>query len=405
MAEVARRVSATAGTVRLTLLMCLAEVLGMTSLAAYPSFLTELSALWSLGGAEAGFIGGAFFFGYMVAVPFLSGATDRVDARLVFALSNLLMALGMLGFAFAAHGLWSAAFFQAFSGAGLAGCYMPGLRVLADRVPHAAGTRHIAFYTSSFGIGTSAALLLAGALRLLVDWHVAVALMAIGPALAAVLVWLCVARVQPPAAHEARWLPRFGPVLAHPRVRSLVSGYAVHCWELFGLRSWLVAFIAFGWTQSVSAPWLTPTEASALVMLLGQPASILGNEAACRFGRQRWIVRTMIASGLLCWLAGATIGAPWWCLLIVVSLYNVSVMADSASLTAGLVHAAPAAQRGAAMALYSLGGFGAGFIAPLVFGAVLDLGGGATVPEAWMGAFGTLGAGCLAWAVFARRSV
>lgn len=74
-------------TARLTLLMCAAEVLGMTSLAAYPSFLTELSALWSLSGAEAGFIGGAFFFGYMVAVPFLSGATDRVDARLVFVLS------------------------------------------------------------------------------------------------------------------------------------------------------------------------------------------------------------------------------------------------------------------------------------------------------------------------------
>ena len=53
-------------TARLTLLMCAAEVLGMTSLAAYPSFLTELSALWSLSGAEAGFIGGAFFFGYKV---------------------------------------------------------------------------------------------------------------------------------------------------------------------------------------------------------------------------------------------------------------------------------------------------------------------------------------------------
>lgn len=391
-------------TARLTLLMCAAEVLGMTSLAAYPSFLTELSALWSLSGAEAGFIGGAFFFGYMVAVPFLSGATDRVDARLVFVLSNLLMALGMVGFAFAAHGLWSAAFFQALSGAGLAGCYMPGLRVLADRVPHDAGTRHIAFYTSSFGIGTSGALLLAGALGRHVDWHVAVALMAIGPLLAAALVWLRVGHVAPPAAHEARWLPRFGPVLAHPRVRSLVSGYAVHCWELFGLRSWLVAFIAFGWTLSASTPWLTPTEAAALVMLLGQPASILGNEAASRVGRQRWIVWMMIASGLMCWVAGAAAGGPWWLLLILLSLYNVTVMADSASLTAGLVHAAPVTQRGAAMALYSLGGFGAGFVAPLVFGAALDLAGGTTVPLAWMFGFGTLGAGCLLWAMFGRRA-
>lgn len=398
--------SATAGstsaTVRLTLLMCSAEVLGMTSLAAFPSFLTELSTLWSLSGAEAGFIGGAFFFGYMVAVPFLSGATDRVDARLVFVLSNLLMALGMTGFAFAASGLWTGALFQAVSGAGLAGCYMPGLRVLADRVPHDAGTRHIAFYTSSFGIGTSAALLIAGALGRAFGWQHAVALMALGPLLAAALVWWRIGEVKPPAAHEARWLPRFGPVLAHPRVRTLVSGYAVHCWELFGLRSWLVAFIAFGWTLSATAPWLTPTEAAALVMLLGQPASILGNEMAGKVGRSRWIVRVMFASGLMCWLAGAAVGAPWWLLLALLSLYNVTVMADSASLTAGLVHAAPPAQRGAAMALYSLGGFGAGFVAPLVFGAALDLSGGTTTPLAWTVAFGTLGTGCLIWALFAR---
>lgn len=382
--------------------MCTAEVLGMTSLAAYPSFLTELSALWSLSGAEAGFIGGAYFFGYMIAVPFLSGATDRIDARVVFVVSSLLIAIGMAGFAFLSTGLWTAALFQAISGAGLAGCYMPGLRVLADRIPHEAGTRHIAFYTSSFGIGTSAALLLAGALGRAFDWHHAIALMAIGPVLAAIIVWLKVDTVHPPAAAEARWLPRFGPVLAHPRVLRLVSGYAVHCWELFGLRSWLVAFIAFGWAMSAATPWLSPTEAAALVMLLGQPASILGNEMAGRFGRQRWIRWMMIASGVLCWLAGSTIGAPWWALLALLALYNVSVMADSASLTAGLVHAAPAAQRGAAMALYSLGGFGAGFVAPLVFGAALDLSGGTTSPLAWSIAFGTLGAGCLVWGLFAR---
>lgn len=382
--------------------MCSAEVLGMTSLAAYPSFLTELSALWSLSGAEAGFIGGAFFFGYMLAVPFLSGATDRVDARQVYIASNLLMALGMFGFAFAASGLWTAALFQAVSGAGLAGCYMPGLRILADRIPPSAGTRPIAFYTSSFGIGTSGALLLAGALDRAFDWHHTVALMATGPLLAALLVWWRVSRVAPPAAHEARWLPRFGPVLSHPRVRSLVAGYAVHCWELFGLRSWLVAFIAFGWTRSASPPAMTPTEAAALVMLLGQPASILGNEMAGRVGRNRWIAGVMLASGLSCWLAGASAGSPWWWLLALLCLYNIAVMADSASLTAGLVHAAPAAQRGAAMALYSLGGFGAGFIAPLVFGAALDATGGAADADAWMFAFGTLGAGCLLWALLSR---
>ena len=387
--------SAAAG--RLTLLMCTAEALGMTGFAAYPSFLPLLSDLWRLTGTEAGLIGGAFFFGYMVAVPFLSGATDRVDARVIYIASCLLMAFGTLGFALAARGMWSGALFQALCGAGLAGCYMPGLRVLTDRVPSQAGTRHIAFYTSTFGIGTSLSLLLAGGLGRVSDWRVAIALTSIGPMLAAGLVLIGVAHQPPPASAQAHWLPRFGPVLAHGRVRRLVAGYAVHCWELFGLRSWMVAFIAFAYGLTAAQAWFTPTEAAALINLLGQPASILGNEAASRFGRSRWIVIVMLASGLLCWLAGASAAAPWWLMLCLLALYNCAVMADSAALTAGLVHAAPAAHRGAAMALYSLGGFGAGFVAPMVFGATLDAAGGAASATAWILAFATLGAGCLIW--------
>lgn len=386
---------------RLTLLMCAAEALGMTGFAAYPSLLPLLTGVWHLSGAEAGLIGGAFFFGYMTAVPFLSGATDRIDARIVYIASCLLMVSGTLGFALLADGIWSGAFFQAVCGAGLAGCYMPGLRVLTDRMPTAASNRPIAFYTASFGIGTSLSLLLAGALGSLMDWRVAVALMAAGPVLAALIVFVGTAPHEPPGAAHANWLPRFGPVLAHARVRELVTGYAVHCWELFGLRSWMVAFIVFAYGLSSAQAALTPTEAAALINLIGLPASILGNEMAGRLGRRRWIVAMMIASGLLCWLAGASAALPWWIMLCVLGLYNSAVMADSASLTAGLMHAAPAAQRGAAMALYSLGGFGAGFVAPLVFGTVLDMSGGITSPLAWTLAWGSLGFGCLLWAASA----
>jgi MFS family permease len=87
-------------------------------------------------------------------------------------------------------------------------------------------------------------------------------------------------------------------------------------------------------------------------------------------------------------------------MLATLAIYFVTVMGDSAALTAGLVAATPLAQRGAAMAVYSFLGFGSGFVSPLVFGAVLDAAGdGAT---AWGLAFGTLGLGCLAWAFVAR---
>ena len=90
-------------------------------------------------------------------------------------------------------------------------------------------------------------------------------------------------------------------------------------------------------------------------------------------------------------------GAPWhWALVLaLLTVYSMLVMAESGTLTAGLVAAAPTELRGAAMGLYSLVGFGGGMLGPVVFGAALDAAGGAQSAWAWAAAYGAIGAGCL----------
>ena len=237
--------TAPANATRTVALLCLAEALSMTGFAAYPAFLPELRTAWGASGAAAGFVGGAFFFGYMLAVPLLAGATDRVDARGVFVLSCLLSGAGTAAFALLADSIASAALCQALAGAGLAGSYMPGLKALTDRVGGPRQARFIAFYTATFGIGTSLSLLLAGSLGALLPWRWAFGLTALGPLVAAPLVLAGLSALPPPHARQVHWWPRFGPVLAQREVRRYILGYAAHCWELFGLRSWLVAFIVF----------------------------------------------------------------------------------------------------------------------------------------------------------------
>jgi MFS family permease len=382
---------------RVVLLMCLAEALSMTGFAAYPAFLARLRDLWGISNSQAGFIGGAFFTGYMAAVPLLSGLTDRVDARRVHAASCAAAGLSLIGFAAAARGAATAACFQALAGAALAGSYMPGLKALTDRVTGPRQNRFIAFYTSTFGIGTSLSLLLAGWLGSVLPWPWAFGMLAAGPFCAGLLVTVGL-QPQPQRREEEapRRLLRFREVLGDRTVLGYIVGYAVHCWELLGLRSWMVAFILFAYSLTPgAAPLVSATGAAALINLLGIPASILGNEAATRAGRGRYVAFVMAASGCLAWTAGFAAGLPWWVMLTVLALYFVMVMADSAALTAGLVAATPPQQRGAAMAIYSFLGFGAGFLAPLVFGGLLDLGGGAASPFAWGLAFGSLGIGCL----------
>lgn len=366
----------------------------MSGFATYPALLPVLREAWAMTGAEAGLVGGAFFFGYMVSVPLLSGLTDRVDAKRVFALSCVLASVGALGFGRLASGVWSGVFWQALSGAGLAGTYMPGLKALTDRVTGPKQSRYVSFYTATFGVGTSFSLLLAGWLDARLGWALTFQALALFPLMAAPLV-LWGLSAKPPPASGAPWWPRFGGVWADAGTRTYIVGYAVHCWELFGLRSWQVAFFTFAFGLGAMQAWVSPTEAAAVLNLLGLPASILGNEMAGRIGRQRWIAAMMLSAGALSWLVGMTAALPWVITLLAMAVYNVTVMADSASLTAGLVAASDPARRGAAMALYSLGGFGAGFVSPVVFGAVLDAFGGNQSLLAWSMGLGVLGLGGL----------
>jgi MFS family permease len=382
---------------RVALLLCGAHALSMTGFATFPALLPVLRDAWGLSNSAAGAISGMFFGGYMLAVPVLSSLTDRIDARRVYAFACALSSGGALGFALLADGFASALAFQALAGAGLAGTYMPGLKILSDHIEGPRQSRWIAFYTSTFGVGTALSLWMAGVSAALAGWRWAFGIAAAGPAIAGALVILHLPPRRP--AHPSTALPAlldFRPVFRQRALLGYVLAYAAHCWELFGVRSWIVAFFAFAATLRTGAEPLLASAASlaAVLNLLGQGASILGNELAVRLGRRRLILTTMSLSAALACGVGFAAPLPGAALFALVAVYFIIIMGDSAALNAGLVAAAPAAQRGAAMAVHSFLGFGAGFLSPVAFGVVLDLSGGNESVTAWGLAFATLGVGC-----------
>src|SRR5206468_8551797 len=192
-------------------------------------------------------------------------------------------------------------------------------------------------------------------------------------------------------------------VLRNRAAAGYTAGYMAHCLELFGSRGWMVAFLAFSASLHAgdSFPWQLPAIA-AVINLLAVPASIFGNEMALRIGRRRWILLVMAASGSCGIVVG--LSAPWhWAIVLgLLVVYSMLVMAESGTLTAGLVAAAPAELRGAAMGLYSLAGFAGGLAGPVVFGAALDLAGGSASAAAWIAAYAALGTGRLAAPILAR---
>ncbi len=377
--------------------MCVAEVLGMTAFSTYWALLPTFQGEWRLNNTEAGWISGVFFAGYLLSVPVLVSLTDRIDPRRIYLAAMAVSLVSALGYALAADGLVSASLWRTLQGVGMAGTYMPGLKALTDALPDRLQSRSIAFYTASFGIGSSLSFLLAGEIEAALDWRWAFALAAIGPAMA---IGLALAVLKPsPPAHDDKPVTKlldFRPVLANRRALSYTLAYCVHNWELFGFRSWIVAFLVFAQAQSpqgsLGVLWSAATIA-ALVNLMALPASVLGNEAAHRFGRRPVLIVVMTCSAFTAiafGISGSTL--PFVIVIALAFFYGVTVIADSATITAGAIGAADPRYRGATMAMHSMIGFVGSFLGPLAFGAALDLGGGQTSATAWGIAFASLAA-------------
>lgn len=378
---------------RLTLILCLAEALNMAGYSAVAALLPELKLAWTLGNAEIGIVEGAFTVGYVAAVPVLVTWTDRRDPRSIYLAATALAIAASLGLAFLAHDLWSGALFRCLAGIALAGTFMPGLRILTDAVAGPKQSRWLAFYTASFSLGASLSTAAAGAIGHATGPAAAFIFASAGNAAALLLVAFAVApRSVAPRGQSAPWSALW-QAARNRRALGYSLAYAAHMWELYGFRAWLVAYLLFAATGSLAPTGDTSYALwSAVLLMLGMPSSVIGNELALKIGRRRLIILVMCASATLALAFGAGSALPFPVLLILGAVYSMFVTADSASLTAGAVAAARPGQTGATMALHSLLGFAAASLGPLAFGLALDIGDDHAAGS-WFAGFAILAAG------------
>jgi MFS family permease len=388
---------------RFVFLICLAEILTMTGTMYFPALQPSLQAEWTLTNTAAGWINGVFFAGYAIASPILVGLTDRVDARRIYLPCAFLTTLSLFLFGWFAEGTWTATALRLLGGIGLAGTYMPGLKALSENVAGPRQSRYIVFYTATYGIGTALSVYLAGSLEPVIGWRRGAELLALGP-LGALLIFAAAVPPRKPPGSAAGLRISAGDlktVLGNRPAVGYMLGYGAHCWELFGYRSWLVAFLVFSLSlqPGFTSP-LSPQNVATLILLIGVPASILGNEGAIAWGRRKALTAYMIGSGILGCVIGFTAGLNYYLVVALAMLYGMTTLFDSGALTAGLVSETPEGQRGLTLAVYSFSGFGMAFLAPLAFGAILDSVGRGIV--GWGFAFAAMGLGCMMGAVCLR---
>jgi MFS family permease len=378
-----------------------AQVLVQIGAFALPALLPGYIGRWHLSKTEAGWLIGIFFAAYVAAVPVLVALTDRVPARRIYMTGAAMTALSHLGFALLADGFWSGFLLRAIAGVGWAGAYMPGLKVIADRLEGTTQSRAVSWHAAGVGIAGASSFVVAGLLDAVSGPRAAFLFGAV-----AAMGALAIAAVVMPAGsarrETAHALLDFRPVFRNRAAMAWIAGYTVHTWELAALRAWGVTFLTATAARLGAPAWMPgATVLFTAAGFVGIVVSVTGNETAQKHGRARVVLWAMTAAAGLSLAAGWTTAVSLPLAVALVLAWNAAIYLDSSALTAGTVQAADKNLRGATMGLHSMAGYTGGFLGPLGVGLMLDLAGDNAL--GWGLGFGHLAAVTLTGLAVLRR--
>jgi MFS family permease len=379
----------------------------MTVAATIPLIITE----WVLTAAAAGAIVSSFTIGYAVSVFVFAWAADHYGAKRMVFVSAIAAAATSLTFGLFARGWGTAMVLYGLVGLAQGGVYTPLIMVLSDEIEPARRGNAMGWLIASTSLGYATSLAVAGIGIALGGWQAAFVLTGLLPALGSVM--LIVALL--PLANRVH--PRLSEIrpadelVRNRESRLLIGGYTAHSWELLGMWAWIPAFLAAALAlkgMATAAATVSGAYLSGILHLFGATAAFTMGRLSDRTGRRPVLVALAAAGAIVSFVIGWLIHAPGVVLIPLALAYAFFCLGDSPVLTTAISETVRPGDLGAVLAWRGLLGFGAGAIAPLGVGFVLDMASAAAAGPvvSWGLGFATLGLGgaiALACAMALRR--
>jgi MFS family permease len=341
----------------------------------YSALLPVLQKEWNLTNGQAGWIYSSYQIGYILSVVALTSLTDYANTKYIYILSASWSGISGVLFSLWSEGFKSALILRTLMGIGLAGTYMPGLRMVSERFPSRERGKAVGIYVASFSLGVALSLFLTGFLNSHFSWRWAFFVTSLGPIGGGIIAFFQLGKVRFEKA-EGEKKVSLREVLRNRPVLLLIIGYAAHMWEMFGMRAWMVAFFTaclitarYDFERAVSFSAII----AGIVTLVGAVSNALGGALSDRFGRTNTIIVVLLGSSLLSVLIGWTRTFPLPIVLFLSILYGFMVTGESSVLSTGVTELAHPGGLGRTMALQSLLGFGAASLSPIAFGYILDI--------------------------------
>jgi MFS family permease len=371
----------------LVALMLAGQIFALLPALAFPALVPQFSALWSLSATEAGWVVASYFFGYLLLLPLVMPLTDRRDGRVFVIGGSALSALATLVFPLFADGFGSALVLRFIAGAMHGIFYAPTMRALADRLEEPLRTKALTLYTGNYSLGAGTSFAVAGLVEQDWGWQAAYYVIGCG-ALVATLLFALALRPKPPVAQAVRRHPLdYRPAFRNRRAFAWILSNMGHSIEFSTMRNWLVALFAMelavhgrGEVFGLTPPWF-----AALIALLSLPAVLLGGTMERRLGGERAMLTLMGVTLALSAGMGASIlaGAPLWLFVVLAAAYSMMISSDAPIMIQGGMRAAQPGELGTIMAAQTAMSFLVSIPAPILFGMVVDLAGGAREPLGW----------------------
>ena len=370
--------------------LCLSRTGFALVFTAYSAAIPLLTPEWGMSASQAGLIQSAWHGGYLVSLFTVGFLADRFGAKRVFLVSGTAASASALVFALYADGFLSAALLYGLTGLFSGGSYTPGLTLISERFAAGRRGRAMGFYLAAASLGYALALVFTGVFTPGLGWRGAFIVNACGP-LAGTLIALWALRATPNVVHPApaatKTVSPVPAVLGNKPAMLAIWAYTFHSWEMLGMKAWLPATFAAAAVLAGSGVTEAASLGAALTAIayVGSMAgSVAGGALSDRKGRT-WTMLVMTGASLTCSFAfGWMIALPLWLLVAVAAFYSFAAIGDSSVYSTVVTELVPPRHIGAAYSVRSAFGFGAGALAPWVFGLVLDATKAAEASPLWM---------------------
>ena len=364
---------------------------------------------WQLTNGQAGAIQSAGQVGYLLAVLALSSLTDYVKSKNIIVWSAVWSGVWNLAFAGLAHDTISAVILRAMIGFGIAGIYMPGVKLISQQIHVSKRGSALGFFVAAFTLGTAVSIIIGGNLSSALGWQTAFSLTSIGPIIGAWISWRFLPE-EKATIQKDEYAHSMIDILKNRSALLIILLYMFHAWEVLGLRNWLPAYLTATKIHagfSLKEATMSGSTAAGFATVIAALATAAVATISDKFSRTKTIIIVLLFGFFSVFGLGFTLNSPWVVIIIVSMMAAFLANADSAVISTTLTEIIPSRYLGRTLAVYAFFGFLAGSISPYVFGKTLDiaiafgLDNGSLSGMAWRWAFFSLAAGSLLGIVIA----